>query len=435
MREIFMGILNLSIVSSFLILAVLLLRFLLRKAPKVVRYVLWGMVALRLAVPYNLESNLSIIPNARVFDQNSESSTSYISSGVPDTTQSIAQAQHTDVYEILGIVWLVGVALMLIYMLVSIFIVHLMVRERVKYRDNIYRCDHIHSPFVIGIFNPKIYINSAMSDSDLKYIIAHEQMHITHRDHIFKPLGFILLCVYWFNPLCWLSYYLFSKDIELFCDESVIKTLDAQGKKEYSTVLLSCSSKKSIVTACPLAFSENDTKHRIKNVLNYKKPTVYIIIASVVLCVIVLVLFMTNPVSAQEILPDNVVHETQPPTQAVTEAEAEPPTEPPTEKPTEKPTEAPTEPEYVEQSYDYSYDNSYDYSSDYDDSYSEDSNLAPYVPIEMEEPTSMDWYDFGYTDTAPVGGSSNVSDAERITDMYANVPLPDPQNPQDIRIW
>lgn len=346
MREVFMGILNLSIVSSFLILAVLPLRFLLRKAPKVVRYVLWAMVALRLAVPYNLESNLSIIPNARVFDQNSESSTSYISSSVPDTTQSIATTQHTDVYEILGIVWLVGVVLMLIYMIVSIFIVHLMVRERVKYRDNIYRCDHIHSPFVIGVFSPKIYINSAMSDSDAKYIIAHEQMHITHRDHIFKPLGFILLCVYWFNPLCWLSYYLFSKDIELFCDESVIKTLDAQGKKEYSTVLLSCSSKKNIVTACPLAFSENDTKHRVKNVLNYKKPTVYIIIASVVLCAIVLVLFMTNPVSAQEILPDTAVLETQPPTQAVTEA----PTEPPTEKPTQKPTKKPTETQSVQQS-------------------------------------------------------------------------------------
>lgn len=392
MREVFMGILNLSIVSSFLILAVLPLRFLLRKAPKVVRYVLWAMVALRLAVPYNLESNLSIIPNARVFDQNSESSTSYISSSVPDTTQSIATTQHTDVYEILGIVWLVGVVLMLIYMMVSIFIVHLMVRERVKYRDNIYRCDHIHSPFVIGVFSPKIYINSAMSDSDAKYIIAHEQMHITHRDHIFKPLGFILLCVYWFNPLCWLSYYLFSKDIELFCDESVIKTLDAQGKKEYSTVLLSCSSKKNIVTACPLAFSENDTKHRVKNVLNYKKPTVYIIIASVVLCAIVLVLFMTNPVSAQEILPDTAVLETQPPTQAVTEAPTEPPTEKPTQKPTEKPTEAPTEPEYVEQSYDYSYDNSYDYSYDYDDSYSEDSNLAPFVPFEPQQFTPS-WVD------------------------------------------
>ncbi len=407
MREIFMGILNLSIVSSFLILAVLLLRLMLKKAPKVVRYILWGMVALRLAVPYNLESNLSIIPNARFFDQNSESSTSYISTAVPDTTQSIAQTQQTDVYEILGIVWLIGVALMLIYMIVSIFVVHLMVRERVKYRDNIYSCDHIRSPFVIGVFSPKIYINSAMSDSDAKYIIAHEQMHITHRDHIFKPLGFILLCVYWFNPLCWLSYYLFSKDIELFCDESVIKTLDAQGKKEYSTVLLSCSSKKSIVTACPLAFSENDTKQRIKSILKYKKPTVYIIIASVVLCVVVLVLFMTNPVSAQEILPDNVAHETQPPTQVVTETLTEPPTEKPTQKPTEKPTEAPTEPpteaEYVEQSYDYSYDNSYDYSSDYDDSFSYDYSLPEHT-FSMEEMDKLYGWNFG---------QSNSSDANR----------------------
>lgn len=366
MREIFMGILNLSIVSSFVILAVLILRLLLKKAPKAIRYVLWAMVGLRLAVPYSVESNLSIIPNAQDIDGNNISSTTYISSGELSGTLPVSTTQSADIFEILGYVWIAGVALMLLYMAISLIIVHFMVRVRVKLKDNIYQCDHIHSPFVIGMFRPKIYINSALSDNDSKYIIAHEQMHITHRDHVTKPLAFVLLCVYWFNPLCWLSYFLFTKDIELFCDESVIKTLDKEEKKEYSSVLLKCSSKKNIVTACPLAFSENDTKHRVKNILSYKKPAFYIIIISVILCVVVFLLFMTNPVSAQEIFTVG------PP---VLQAPPVPPTEPETEPPTQAPTEPATQ--AVEEDYDYSYDDYY-----YDDSY-DDNIIGPDEVVEF----------------------------------------------------
>lgn len=340
MTDVFAKVLNLSIVSSFLIVAVLILRLILAKAPKVVRYILWGMVALRLLIPFSFESSLSLIPNAQEYDSTSVTSTTYITPLPAEIEQTATTS--ADILSILSIVWIVGVAVMLLYMLISFIRVYKMVAVSVKIRDNIYMCDHLSSPFVLGIIKPSIYLNSSMKDSDSKYIIAHEQAHIRHLDHVFKPLGFILLSIYWFNPLCYLAYYLFVKDIELFCDESVIRTLDSNGKKEYSTVLLECGISSRAITHCPLAFSENHIKHRIKSILKYKKPTVYIVIASVVLCVVVLVLFMTNPVSAHEILPDTAVLETQPPTQAVTEAITEPQTEKPTKKPTQKPTESPT---------------------------------------------------------------------------------------------
>jgi hypothetical protein len=225
-----------------------------------------------------------------------------------------------------------------------------MVRESVLYKDNIYLCDHVSSPFVLGILSPKIYLNSSISKKDSKLIIAHERTHIKHLDNLWKPLGFVLLSVYWFNPLCWLSYFLFVKDIELFCDESVVKTLSKNGKKNYSFALLSCSASKNMVTACPLAFAENSVKTRVKNILSYKKPALYVVVISVVLCVITMLMFMTSPVSAKEVEKKDVATatttaetiketaaETTVPTVAQTQAETVAPTEKPVEKQTKTP--------------------------------------------------------------------------------------------------
>lgn len=371
MQAVFIKILNLSITASFLIVAVILLRQLFCKAPKWIRYILWSAVALRLMIPFSFESSLSILPNAQKIDTTSTTSTSYIAPVAQQAGSSqVGQtASGMSAMDILSFIWIAGVVAMLVYMTVSLMRVHFQVRESVKLHDNIYICDHIGSPFVLGFFRPRIYLNSGVSKEDAKYIIAHEQTHIRHFDNVFKPLAFVLLSVYWFNPLCYIAYALFVKDIELFCDESVIKTLDADGKKNYSAVLLQCGLSTKGISRCPLAFSEGNLKHRIKSVLKYKKPPKLLVITTVVMSCVVLTLFMSDPVSidatATQIQPAQAVTQAEP--QAPTQAPTQPATEEPTEKETEPPTQAPTEAEYVEEYYDYSYDYNTDYVVEYYD--------------------------------------------------------------------
>lgn len=348
-------IFSLSITASFLMVAVIVLRLLLKKSPKGMRYFLWAMVGLRLVFPFEIESPFSVLPSKSEF-----SSVPVSTTDVTTNVDAVAVTDGVSTLEVLTYIWITGVVLMLLYMLISFIRVHLMVRESVLYKDGIYLCDHVRSPFVLGVLNPKIYLNSSMSKRDMKLIVAHERTHIKHGDNIWKPLGFILLSIYWFNPLCWVSYFLFVKDIELFCDESVVKDLSEQDKKSYSYALLSCSISKNMVTACPLAFAENSVKLRVRNILSYKKPAVYIIAISATLCVVTMLMFMTHPVSAKEVeKTENItptisetVTETTAPTQAPTEIE----TQAPTEKPTEKQTEPPVESDYDDDSY---YDESY----------------------------------------------------------------------------
>lgn len=343
-------ILSLSITSSFLMVAVIVLRLLLNKSPKGMRYFLWAMVGLRLIFPFEIESPFSVLPSKTELENVPVPTTN-----VAENTVSVAVSEGINILEVLTYIWITGAVIMLLYMLISFIRVHLMVRESVLYKDGIYLCDHVRSPFVLGIVNPKIYLNSLMSKRDMKLIVAHERTHIKHGDNIWKPLGFILLSIYWFNPLCWVSYFLFVKDIELFCDESVVKNLSEQDKKNYSYALLSCSTSKNMITACPLAFAENSVKTRVRNILSYKKPAVYIIAISVTLCVVTMLMFMTSPVSAKEVeRTENVtptisetVAETTVPTQAPTEIE----TQAPTQRPTEKPTEAPVENDYDDDNY------------------------------------------------------------------------------------
>ncbi|MBQ6626728.1 MAG: hypothetical protein IIX27_05500 [Ruminococcus sp.] len=363
MNALFTEILNLSIVSSFLIVAVLILRLLLKKAPKGARYVLWAMVSVRLLVPFSFESKLSLIPNAQRFNENVETSTAYIPQA---TATAQPDTNSLSFFDILPYIWICGVAIMLLYMVISYIKICLSVRTSVRYKDNIYMCDNVSSPFVLGIFKPKIYLSSSMSKHDINLVISHEQTHIKHGDNFFKPLGFLLLSIHWFNPLCWLAYFLFVKDIELFCDESVTKTLSPTARKKYSYALLNFSQKKTVSLSCPLAFAENDVKTRVKSILSYKKPALYVIIISAVLCVVTMVLFMSSPVSAEKVEAptDNTpqVQETVATASEETQPETEKETQVPTEKETEKSTEKPTE--AAQEYYDYSYDYSGNYSQE-----------------------------------------------------------------------
>ena len=344
MEIIFTKIFNMSVTASILIIAVILLRLILKNAPKWTRYILWLLVALRLVIPFTFESPISLVPNAQAINSATNSSTSYFSSvvnseGFQTMQSAVSLPDEVSIITILTYFWIIGVAAMLIYMLFSYLHLHLKLRESVVIKDNILICDRISSPFVFGIIRPRIYLPSALSDEEKTYVIAHEQAHIKHYDNILKPFGYLILSIHFFNPLCWIAFRLFTKDIELACDERVIKNYDIQDKKGYSTALLSCSIERNFLSACPFSFGESGLKQRIKSVLGYKKPTVRIVILSFAVCILTAMSFMTNPItSALEINSDN--HEsTIDNLKKLSFNFAEPPTTAPVTEPTTKPTE------------------------------------------------------------------------------------------------
>lgn len=406
MDAIFLKILNMSIASSFLILPVIILRLVFKKAPKWIRCVMWSMVGAKLIVPFSFESKLSLIPNAQKLSDTSQSSTSYISSNAVQASSltPATQSNNADILSIVGIMWIIGVVAMLIYMILSFLKIRKTTRESIHIGDNIWICDHIRSPFVLGFINPKIYLLSSMTEDETKYVVAHEKAHLKRMDNIWKPLGFVLLCVHWFNPLCWIAYWLFNKDIELACDENVIKTLDSKGKKAYSTALLSCSADRHILSACPLAFGENNVKQRIKSVLSYKKPTVYVITVSITVCVVTAILFMTNPISSAKATSTELnteptstvatVPETTTPETTVAPTEPTVETTPSTAPATEPETteaiveESENEEAYVEESYEEEsyYEESYYEEEEYysEESYDDSDNLEIEIqPLEL----------------------------------------------------
>lgn len=310
MGDMFLKILNMSIVASWLILAVVLLRFILKKAPKWIAVLLWGIVALRLVVPFSFESALSLIPSAETFNaHNIQYETPAISSGIPAVNNAVNPVLgETFVPNQVGsinplyvwtlvasAIWLVGIAAMLLYAVISYVRVRRSVAERVPYEGNIFLCDHVNSPFILGLVRPKIYLPSNMDATAMEPVIAHEKAHLERCDHWWKPLGFLILAVHWFNPLCWVAYVLLCRDIELACDEKVIRQMDLDGKKRYSTALLECNAQRRLVTICPLAFGEVGVKERVKNVLNYKKPAFWLIVVAIAACAVVTVCFATNP--------------------------------------------------------------------------------------------------------------------------------------------
>ena len=319
MGELFLKTLNMSIAASWLIMAVVLLRLVLKKAPKWIVVLLWGIVALRLVVPFSFESALSLIPSAETFNaHNIQYETPAISSGIPAINNAVnpvlgetfapnPAASVNPLYVwtfIVSVIWFIGIAAMLLYAVISYVRVRRSVAERIPYEGNIFLCDHVKSPFILGLVRPKIYLPSNMDATAMEPVIAHEKAHLARHDHWWKPLGFLILTVHWFNPLCWIAYVLLCRDIELACDEKVIRQMDLEGKKQYSTALLECNAQRRLVTICPLAFGEVGVKERVKNVLNYKKPTFWVIVVAVVACAVVAVCFATNPVTAEPSTPN-----------------------------------------------------------------------------------------------------------------------------------
>ena len=311
MSGIFLKLLNLSISASWLVLTVLALRMVLRRAPKWVNVLLWGMVALRLVLPFSIESALSLIPSAETvspevvrFDPapTITSGVEFIDNAVnPSLSESFAAAPLASVNPLYvwtylaGWVWLIGLTAMLLYALVSYLRLRRRVSASIPLRENIYVCDEVPSPFILGIVHPCIYLPSALDEAQRGSVLSHERAHLARRDHWWKPLGFALLAVYWFNPLLWLAYTLLCRDIELACDERVLRGMDAGQIKDYSSALLACSVPRRMLAACPLAFGEVGVGARVKNALRYKKPAFWVVAASVIVCIVVAVCFLTNP--------------------------------------------------------------------------------------------------------------------------------------------
>ena len=310
MEHIFLKILNMSITATYLALAVILLRLLLRRAPRAIHVVMWAMVGIRLLCPVSIKSILSLIPSAETLPGDIlYTETPVIQSGIPALnavvnpllSQSFSPTVGDSVnpMQILtfagALIWLTGVAVMLIYMLYSYLRVYRMTAEAMPLGENVWIGDGIQTPFILGMVHPRIYLPSGMPEEDQTYVIAHERAHLSRRDHWWKPLGFLLLTVHWFNPVLWLAYVLLCRDIELACDEKVIRGMGAESKKPYSDALINCSAPRMVIAACPLAFGEVGVRQRIRNVLRYKKPTFWLVLAAILLCVMLAAGFMTDP--------------------------------------------------------------------------------------------------------------------------------------------
>ena len=322
MADIFLKVVNMSISACWIVLAIVLLRIILKKAPKWINCLLWGIAGLRLVMPFSLESIFSLIPSAEFIPQelvHSHSSVdvkgteilNYVGNnpvsvelGISDGSLVFNEITAPDCPSInpllistyiASIVWIVGIIALLVYTLVSFLRLKQKIGTAVLLRDNIYQCEAVVSPFVLGIIRPKIYLPFNMGEQEMEHVIAHEQAHLRRKDHLWKPLGFLILTLHWFNPLVWLGYILLCRDIELACDEKVVKELNNEQRADYSQALLSCSVNRRMVAACPVAFGEVGVKNRVKSVLNYKKPAFWVIAVAIVLCIVLAFGFLTNP--------------------------------------------------------------------------------------------------------------------------------------------
>lgn len=309
MSDIFIHLLNMSITASYLVLATILLRLIFKKAPKVVFCFLWILVGLRLIFPFSFESALSLIPTTQTVPRYI---TTTDSPSIYSGSVYVNQAVNSAIYamkpnpgdsanpmqifmEVASYIWITGLIIMLVYSLISYLRLRKKVAPSINKEENIFLCDYISSPFILGVFKPKIYIPSSIDEASLSHVLSHEKSHLRRKDHLWKPLGFLLLSVYWFNPVMWIAYILLCRDIELACDEKVIKEMEREEVKAYSEALLNCSVSRHTISACPVAFGETGLKGRIKSILNYKKPALWVIVIAVIVSLIITVCFMTNP--------------------------------------------------------------------------------------------------------------------------------------------
>ena len=310
MDDVFLKLVNLSISASWLILAVLVLRVVLKKAPKWVMPLLWGVVALRLVCLFSIESALSLIPSAETIPSEIVTETRepvlyeqatldiVTNPTLPSAAEvpvGVSRQQAQVDFNIYSVLWLAGMAALLVHALVSAGKLKRKLATAILLRDNIYESEFVDSPFVFGVVKPNIYLPMHMDEGTAAYVIAHEHAHLARRDHWWKVLGYLVLALHWFNPLVWVAYILFCRDIELACDEKVVRGLDGAARADYSQALLSCAAPKRAVAACPLAFGEGNIKMRVKSALHYKKPAFWVAAAAVLAVVIVAVCFLTNP--------------------------------------------------------------------------------------------------------------------------------------------
>ncbi len=313
MEAVFLKIINMSISSAWLIFAIVIIRVFLKKAPRFINMLLWGIVAVKLILPFSFESVLSLVPSGETVPQNIMiTENPVIHSGVtvidktlnPMITDAFAPTDISSsvnpmqiIVFVSALVWLVGIAGMLLYSVISYFILKNRVKASLNVLENIYICDGIASPFILGFFRPRIYIPSDMPEEQRNYVLAHERAHIKRLDYIWKPIGFCILAMHWFNPAVWVAYILFCRDIEYACDEKVIKNMEKGEITAYTETLLGCSVAKKLITVCPIAFGEVGVKQRIKFVLNYKKPVFWVTVIAVSVCIAAAVFFLADPPS------------------------------------------------------------------------------------------------------------------------------------------
>ncbi len=310
MEYLFLKIANISITASWVILAIIILRILLYKIPKRFFCAMWVIAGLRLIFPFSIESIFSLIPSTKTLTESEFFDASpTIQTGVSSLNMAVnpfiteqfapkpwASVNPLQVYTfIAGYIWIIGIIALVLYAMISYIRLRFRVREAVRLHDNIYICDRVSSPFILGLIRPKIYLPSDINEADIEFVTEHEKAHIKRLDHIWKPIGFLLLTFYWFNPIIWVGYIILCRDIELACDERVIASKDGEYKKQYSNALVNCSCQKRYISACPLAFGETGVKARIKNVLSFKKPAVWIICGAVISVVLVALCFLTDP--------------------------------------------------------------------------------------------------------------------------------------------
>ena len=310
MEELFLTLVNLSLTASWLVLAVLVLRLLLRKAPRWSFCLLWGLVALRLMFPFSLESPFSLVPSTQPLPREIlHTATPQIQSGIPAVNSAVnpilqealapaagASVNPTQVWSfLLSQIWLAGMVVLLLYALISWLLLKRRLATATLLEDNIRQSEQVGSPFVLGLFRPVIYLPYHIAEEDLTYVLAHERTHIRRLDHWWKLLGFVLLAVYWFHPLMWVAYLLFCRDLEGACDEKAIRALNQEERRGYSTALLNCSIRRRPVAPCPLAFGEAGVKSRVKAVMHYKKPAFWVVVIALIACMGAAVCFLTTP--------------------------------------------------------------------------------------------------------------------------------------------
>ena len=291
------ALVNRSINAVWLVLALVLVRWAIKSAPKWVICAGWGLVGFKLLFPFAIKSSFSLVPYTSevMADQGGIAVAQYNSFTPAGQANTALPAGSTEVVDVATLIWAAGIVAMALYAVASYIKLHRLTRERVCIGNSLYICDHIPAPFVLGVFCPKIYLPSNIAKEDVPLILVHEKAHLRRLDHIWKPLGYAILAVYWFNPVIWLAYSMFCKDMELACDEAVLRQLGPQVKKQYSAALVNCSVPGRAVTPCPLAFGEGRITRRVKAALKYQKPAFWVTGIAVGLCLGVGLCFFTAP--------------------------------------------------------------------------------------------------------------------------------------------